>query len=83
MATDRQSTSTVDEYAGHKDTLKLYEVAAVLGLHKVTHSTLHRLGIPHVHTTGPHEAHEVASVRGALVSVRALKAWLDRGGEAA
>ena len=45
MATDRQSTSTVDEYAGHKDTLK--------------------------------------RVRGALVSTRALKAWLDRGGDAA
>ena len=83
MATDRQSTSTVDEYAGHKDTLKLYEVAAVLGVHKVTHATLHRLCIPHVHMSGPHEAHEIDSVRGALVSTRALKAWLDRGGDAA
>ena len=83
MASQPQLAITIDDYIGHRDTLKLYEVAAVLGLHKVTHSTLHRMGIPHVHTTGPHEPHEVNDVRGALVSVRALKAWLDRGGDAA
>ncbi len=82
MAPVPKTQTSLADYAG-KETLKLYEVAAILGVHKVTHATLHRLGVPHVHLNGPHGPEDIDAVRGALVSVRALERWLGKGGDAA
>jgi hypothetical protein len=65
-----------------KQTLRLHEVAVVLGVGKVSHADLHRQGIPHIHMDGPHDAGDYAAGRRPLVSVRALEAWLDKAGAA-
>lgn len=70
--------TSIDAYLGVKDVLRLREVAPIVGVRRsFTHASLHRLGIPHIHSEGPHTDAEIDTVRGGLVPVKALAKWLE------
>lgn len=80
MAAPATLPASIEAYRGKRDALRLYEVAPIVGIRrKFTHAKLHELGIAHYHANcqHPHPEGEIDKVKGGIVPVSGLAAWLE------